>query len=160
MGELCFRLSSLELFLGCLQIISSGYLEVIFLSSLEYCVSGYWKEICGSSCSQLFSKIGVLKIFYNIHRKKPAVESLFHKVAGLEVCDLIRKRFQHRCFPVNIAKFLRTAFFTERLVSGCFWICRKYWKYTGSLSKHILFVNSEQSWKTINEYSIIKSCKI
>ena len=26
---------------------------------------------------------------------------------------LLKKRFWHRCFPVNIAKFLRTLFFTE-----------------------------------------------
>ena len=36
----------------------------------------------------------------NIHRKTP---------------DFIKKRLQHRCFPVNIAKFLRTAFFIEHL---------------------------------------------
>ena len=29
----------------------------------------------------------------------------------LKVCNFIKKRFQHRCFPVYIAKFLRTAFF-------------------------------------------------
>ena len=26
---------------------------------------------------------------------------------GLQVCNCIKKRLQHRCFPVNIAKFLR-----------------------------------------------------
>ena len=39
--------------------------------------------------------------------------SLFNKVAGLKAYNLIKKRLTHRCFPVNIAKFLRTAFFTE-----------------------------------------------
>ena len=33
---------------------------------------------------------------------------LFNKVAGLQVCIFIKKRLQHRCFPVNIARFLRT----------------------------------------------------
>ena len=28
-------------------------------------------------------------------------------------CNFMKNRLQHRCFPVNIAKFLRTAFFTE-----------------------------------------------
>ena len=28
---------------------------------------------------------------------------------GLHVCNFIKKRLQHRCFPVNIAKFLRTS---------------------------------------------------
>ena len=32
---------------------------------------------------------------------------------GLQACNFIRKRLQQRCFPVNIAKFLRTGFFTE-----------------------------------------------
>ena len=47
------------------------------------------------------------------------MESLFNKVAGLlqafKACNFIKKRLQHSCFPVNIAKFLRTAFFIEHL---------------------------------------------
>ena len=31
----------------------------------------------------------------------------FYKVAGLKACIFIKKRIQHRCFLVNIAKFLR-----------------------------------------------------
>ena len=33
------------------------------------------------------------------------LESLF---AGLQACNFVKKRHQHRCFPVNITKFLRT----------------------------------------------------
>ena len=42
------------------------------------------------------------------------LESLFNKnkVAGL-VCNFIKKRLQHRYFPLKIAKFLRTPFFRE-----------------------------------------------
>ena len=36
------------------------------------------------------------------------LESLFNKVADLQPCNAIKKRLQHRCFPVNIAKSLRT----------------------------------------------------
>ena len=36
------------------------------------------------------------------------LESLFNKVVGLQACNFIKKRFQHRCFPVNIENFLRT----------------------------------------------------
>ena len=39
------------------------------------------------------------------------MESLLIKVARLKTCDFIKTRLQHRCFPVNIAKFLRTPFF-------------------------------------------------
>ena len=63
----------------------------------------------------MFFKIGVLKNFQIIHRKTPVLEYLFNKAAGLKSCNFIQKRFQHSCFPVNIAKFLRTAFFIEHL---------------------------------------------
>ena len=37
------------------------------------------------------------------------MEYISNKVAGLNACNLIKKRLQHRCFPVNIAKSLRTS---------------------------------------------------
>ena len=43
--------------------------------------------------------------FRNIHRKTTVLKSLFNKVAGIA----------GKCFPVNIAKCLRTAFFIEHL---------------------------------------------
>ena len=43
------------------------------------------------------------------------LESLLKKVAGLEARKYIKRRLQDRCFPVNIAKFLRTAFYIEQL---------------------------------------------
>ena len=43
--------------------------------------------------------------FSNIHRKAPLSEPLFNKVAGLKAYNVIKKRLQYRCFPVNIAKF-------------------------------------------------------
>ena len=39
----------------------------------------------------------------------PVLESIFNKVAGLQACNFIKKRLQHRCFPVHIVKFLRTS---------------------------------------------------
>ena len=36
------------------------------------------------------------------------LESLFNRVAGLKASSFIKKRLQHSCFPLNIAKFLRT----------------------------------------------------
>ena len=50
----------------------------------------------------MFFKLGVL-------------ESLYDKVAGLMTCIFIKKRLYRMCFPVNIAKLLRTAFFIEHL---------------------------------------------
>ena len=40
----------------------------------------------------------------------PVLESLFNKVAGPEAFNFITKTLHHSCFPVNIAKFLRTPF--------------------------------------------------
>ena len=33
------------------------------------------------------------------------MESLFDKVAELNACNFIKKKLQHWCFPVNIAKY-------------------------------------------------------
>ena len=53
---------------------------------------------------------------------KPLCQSLyFNKIAGLRPSTLLKERLQHRCFPVNFAKFLRTPFLTEHS-GGCF--CR------------------------------------
>ena len=43
------------------------------------------------------------------------LESFFKKAAGLEVRKSFKRRLQHRCFPVNIAKFLKTAFSIKQL---------------------------------------------
>ena len=57
----------------------------------------------------MFFKIGILENFaIFIHRKTPVLKSLFNKVAGLTASNFIRKTLKHRCFPVNIAKRLRT----------------------------------------------------
>ena len=54
-------------------------------------------------------------VFCNVHKKTPVLEYLFNKIASLKVCNFIQKTLLHRCFPVNIVKYLRTAFFTEHL---------------------------------------------
>ena len=61
----------------------------------------YWK------CSV---KKDVFKKFHKFHRKKtPVLESLFNKVTGLRPCNLIKNGIRHKCFPVKLSKFLRTA---------------------------------------------------
>ena len=46
------------------------------------------------------------------------LESVFNKVAGLQACNFIKKRLQHRCFPVKFVKFLRTPF-SHNTSRGC-----------------------------------------
>ena len=50
-----------------------------------------------------------------ISQKAPVSESLFNKVVGLQACNFIKKRLQHRFFPVNIVTFLRAALIKEQL---------------------------------------------
>ena len=58
--------------------------------------------------------------------KIPVLESLRNKVAGLPARNLIKKRLQHRCFPVKFptfTKFLRATILKnicERLLLYCF----------------------------------------
>ena len=51
--------------------------------------------------SQKQSPRGVRKI----HRKTAVSKFLFNKVEGLHPATLLKKRPQHKCFPVNFAKF-------------------------------------------------------
>ena len=55
----------------------------------------------------------------NIHKETVMLESLFNKVAGLKVWNFVLKRLQHRCFPVNMAKFLRAPVM-KKPANGCF----------------------------------------
>ena len=41
--------------------------------------------------------------------------SFMHITEAAEDCKFIKKRLKQSCFPVNIAKFLRTAFLIEHL---------------------------------------------
>ena len=47
--------------------------------------------------------------------KAPVLQFLSNKATDLKTGNFIKKRLQHRCCTVNIAKFLRTAFFIEHL---------------------------------------------
>ena len=71
-------------------------------------------SIFRSRCSQVFFKVGVLKNFTIFTEKHPC-QSLFEKVAGLKAYYFNKKQLLYSCFPVNIAKFLRTALFMEHL---------------------------------------------
>ena len=54
----------------------------------------------------MFLEIVVLKKFPNFTGKQ---------VAGLQKCNFLKKKLQHRFFPVKFAKFLKTPCFTEHL---------------------------------------------
>ena len=71
-----------------------------------------------SSYSQMFLKTGVLKNFANFTGKQLRYNFYLIKLKALSPATLL-KRLQHRCFPVNFLKFLRTPFSTVHLGS-CF----------------------------------------
>ena len=94
-------------------------LLVSFYTSLKhqktFIETEQWREMGQRASSQnvqkqpgeVFFEKRYSEKFCNIHRKTSVLESLFHKVAALKACSFNKKRIQHRCFPVNIAKFLR-----------------------------------------------------
>ena len=59
----------------------------------------------------MFFKIGFLKNFAIFTKKHPVLESLFNKAADLKAFEFFKNRLQHKCFSVNIAKFLRSYFY-------------------------------------------------
>ena len=62
--------------------------------------------------SQMFFKIGVLK-YFSIFTGKHLCWSLF---LIKFISNFLKKRLQHRCFPMNIVKFLRIAFSIEHFL--------------------------------------------
>ena len=63
----------------------------------------------------MFFIIVVLKNFPIFTGEHLCCSLFFNKVAGSQVCNFMKRRFKHSCFPVNIAKCLRTAFLIEHL---------------------------------------------
>ena len=84
---------------------------------------------------QRLFKIGVLQNFA-ISTGKHLCWSLF--------LNFIKKRLQHRRFPVNIAKFLRTAFSIEHLVAAS--------ELSSGPSTKILTSSSTKSFLTVYLY--------
>ena len=68
----------------------------------------------------MFFKMDALKNFLNFTGKKPVLESFPNKVAGLKVCNFIKKSLQRRSFPVKFYKFLGAPFL-KNTCGDCFW---------------------------------------
>ena len=58
---------------------------------------------------------GVIRNFWKLTGKHLRQSLFFNKIAGLRPVTLLKKRLWHRCFLVNVAKFLRTP------LGDCFW---------------------------------------
>ena len=70
--------------------------------------------------SQMFYKIGVLKMLAKFKGKHLCQSHSLNKVTGLRPATLLKKRLQHRNFPANFANFLRMSFFRKNTPSSCF----------------------------------------
>ena len=55
------------------------------------------------------------KMLRKIHKKTPVVEFLFDKVAGMQSAAILTKKHGGRCFPINSARFLKTAYYRAPL---------------------------------------------
>ena len=108
-----------------------------------------WFKFRDTCWLQISFKIAVVKDFALITGKH-LWWSLFNNVAGLKACNGMKKRLQHRCFSVNIAKFLWTAFL-QKASGGCLW---KIWAYSRDAKfawglLQLLFTSFD--WKLQNE---------
>ena len=61
----------------------------------------------------LFCKKHVFRNFAKLTGKHLCQSLFFNVVAGLIPITLLKKRLGHRCFLVNLSKFLRTPFIIE-----------------------------------------------
>ena len=68
-----------------------------------------------SSRPDVFCKKGVLRNFIKFAGKHLCQRLSFNKVAGPRPVTLLKKSLQHRYFPVDFMKFLRTSFYMEHL---------------------------------------------
>ena len=75
------------------------------------------------------------------------LKSIFNRVAGLKFCNSIKKRLQHSCLPVKVAKFLKTPFFAEefRWLLLTFNSC--FHRSSGQKQVWLSAINTRFSWK-------------
>ena len=83
--------------------------DIKFFISHQLLVAGLEWTGLEAATGDVLSKRLFLKISQYSQENTCVLEFLFNIVAGLKACNFVKKRPQHRFFPVNIAKFLRTA---------------------------------------------------
>ena len=97
-------------------ILKCNFLSIICERLLFWINLGKWEKvesIIRNSLSQMFFKICVLKIFPIFTGKHLCWRLFLIKLQAFQTYNFIKMRLQHRCLPVNIAQFLRTAFFLK-----------------------------------------------
>ena len=98
--------------------IHLSYINMFLHFELSYTHSKFLHQhliLSRSRRPEVFCKKAVLRNFAKFIWKHLCQCLFFNKVAGLSPATLLKKRYWHMCFPVNVAKFLRTPFLTEHL---------------------------------------------
>ena len=75
------------------------------------CLGQYYTKQLPVQRRNSHQRCSVKKVFLKISQysqENTVLEFLFNKVAGLQGCNFIEKKFHHRCFQVRFAKFLKT----------------------------------------------------
>ena len=80
------------------------------------------------------------------------LESLFNKVAGPQACNFIKKRLQHKCFPVKFAKILGKSILKNTFCDCfCFSFSKTSLSNKDGCCKKSLKVNTPLQGKTTTE---------
>ena len=109
------------------------------------------------SCrTEVFCKKGVLKNFAKFTGKH-LCQRLFLIKFQKPPATLLKKRFWRKCFPVNLAKFLRTPFFIDHLRwlflgtrTTCLWLTSNRFHTGDSI---VDFEQANAIWVVNNNYS-------
>ena len=88
------------------------YLYVI-TSLRNSCIITFLKKYRSNyqRCRSSHRRCSIKKVVFKISetsQENPCVEAFFNKVAGLDPASFLKKKLQHKCFPVKFAKLLRT----------------------------------------------------
>ena len=91
------------------------------------------------------------------------LEPLFKKASGSQACKFIKKGLQHRYFPMKLARFSRTLFFTEHLLWLFFKISNSnnLFKYFSVIplkhNKSLITCNSHNDKLNLKMHSLTKN---
>ena len=89
--------------------------------------------------------------FCKIHKNTPVAETLFNKVAGVYPATSMKKGLPHRCFLMNVTRYLRHLKILKAPLGDCLYSTEKY--FTNKKEKNPLRKekNMEVAFKKNND---------
>ena len=119
-----WELSDTSALLKCKSLFLSSIFSRLYSEYVDILFIGWRVD---SSHVEVLGKKGALKNFSKFTGKNLWWTFFFDKVAGMGPANLLKKRLQHRCSPVNLAKFFDNTFSIEH-----FW-----WLFLKSASRGV-----------------------